>query len=162
MLFDLVTFLASVVASSLIGQLVHWALHQPWTGRAYKGHMQHHALYPPNDLTSLKYRKADWLNSGPFLFTPPFLFIVLVAGAIALLAGTSLWTVAWLAGGLLAFGLVNDYVHDSFHLEKCWMRRFAWYHRLQRHHFVHHRNAKRNLGIVTLAWDRLFGTFTDD
>lgn len=156
-----VIFLVSFIASSLIGHWVHLLLHQPFMRWFYRAHLQHHVLYPHGDVTSERYRKASWFNSGPFLFTPPFLFIIIVFGGLALLANISPWFVADVAAGLIAFGLVNDLIHDSFHLDSCWLQRYAWYERLRGLHFVHHKNPKRNLGIATLVWDRTLGTFSN-
>jgi len=158
----LIIFVISVFASSLIGHGIHWALHQRWMGPAWRGHMQHHLeLYPPADLTSPRYRTASWFNSGTFLFTPPLLLIVVVLGSIALFIGVSLWFVAAAAVGLAGFGVVNDIVHDNLHIECSWMSRFGWYEPLQRFHFVHHKHMRRNYGVVTAAWDKLFGSFKD-
>ena len=158
-----ITFAFSLVVSSLIGQGIHWALHQAWTGRANRGHMQHHLeLYPPEDLTSAKYRKANWQNTGTFLFAIPFLLIVATMSGLAWLMGVSQWFVVFLALGLGIFGLFNDAMHDSFHLKPCWLSRFAWYREMQRLHFTHHVNMQSNFGIVVFVWDKLFGTFSDE
>jgi sterol desaturase/sphingolipid hydroxylase (fatty acid hydroxylase superfamily) len=139
------------VAVSFFGYWVHRALHAPWSGVVHRGHMRHHLdLYPPGRLVSPRYDHARWWESGTFLFAPP-LAIVVVA---ALLAGAP-W---YAAAAMLGFALLSDAVHDGFHLDRPGLQRFAAYRRLRGAHFAHHLNMRRNYGILTLVWDRLFGT----
>lgn len=159
MWLGVVIFLVFIIVSSFLGHLVHWVLHQRWSGWANHGHMQHHALYPPVDLRSRSYRRVNWFNSGPFLFTPAFLAVTLLLGAVALYFHVSFLYVVIAAVALALFGIFNDIVHDSFHIKDNWFDRFSAYRKLRDLHFVHHRNMKQNFGIVTFVWDKAFGTF---
>jgi len=162
MLF-LLTLLTSIVIASFLGHLTHWAIHQRWSGPAHRGHMDHHLKqYPPTSLTSMgKYKSAKWYHSGPFLFTPVFLIILAAAGGLAYTLEVPLWAVATLGVTLLTYGLGNDWVHDTFHVQDHWLSQFSWYRRKREEHYVHHRNMRRNFGIVSFTWDRVFGTYKE-
>lgn len=141
----------ALFVGSLFGHVVHWSLHQRWTGPAHRGHMEHHLeLYPPWDLTSATYLRAKWYHSGTFLFAP-----VLVVTLMAARSFCASWTFCF---ALTAFALLNDWTHDRFHVPTPWLEWSAYYRRMRKAHFAHHRNMRRNYGIVSLAWDRVFGT----
>jgi len=156
----LCTVLVTLVLASLLGHFVHWFLHRPWSGPFYRSHMDHHLKqYPPSDLESDKYRSAKWYHTGPFLFTPAFIVIVGGVGLLMYCLHVTPWVTVTFGLTTLAYSLFNDYVHDTFHLKRYPLRRYAWYCNLQRLHFIHHHRMRSNFGIVTLAWDKLFGTF---
>jgi sterol desaturase/sphingolipid hydroxylase (fatty acid hydroxylase superfamily) len=155
--------IVSLVLSNFLGYWIHRALHQKWAGPFHRAHMQHHLeLYPPGKLTSVKYRNAHWYNRGPFLFTPPFLVIVAVALGIARLLHAPMWTVAEIATIFVAFGFLNDWVHDTFHLRRHPLQKLRYYRRARIAHFVHHVDMSKNYGIVAFEWDRAFGTMASD
>lgn len=156
----LVVVLASFVITTFFGHAIHWALHQRWTGLFYRSHMDHHVKqYPPKDLTSSTYRLPSRGATGFVLFTPAFLIILGAAGGLLWLFGLPLWILAVLGPVMLGYGLLNDHVHDAFHVDNHLLSRFAWFSKLQRSHFIHHRNMKVNFGIINFTWDRVFGTF---
>lgn len=158
----LLILLASVVLSSLVGYLVHRAIHQEWSGPLHRGHMEHHLeLYPPTRLTSESYQVAKWYHSGPVLFAPAAALLLVAVAAPAWLLGTSWWNIACFAAGLIAFGLLNDQVHDAFHLRSHWLQKVPYFRRLRRLHFLHHVDMTRNFGIVVMAWDDVFKTKKD-
>jgi sterol desaturase/sphingolipid hydroxylase (fatty acid hydroxylase superfamily) len=161
MLF-LFVLVVSLVCASFFGHVIHWSLHQPWTGPAHRGHMEHHkVLYPPGKLVSDRYKPSKWYHSGPLLFTPPLFFLLAVFGGILWLCHAPIWTLAVFGGSLVGFGLVNDWFHDSFHLRKHGLLRFKWYRQLRVLHYFHHHDMKVNYGIVSFVWDRAFGTHYD-
>lgn len=162
MLFVLV-LIASIVFASFAGHWIHWVLHQPWAGPAHVGHLQHHLThYPPGKLTSDTYFSAKWYHSGPFLFTPPLVFLLAVLGGMLWLLHAPAWILLVFGISLVGFGLVNDYAHDAFHVRRHWLMRFKWYKKARKRHFVHHNNMRVNLGILSYAWDRVFGTMSDE
>lgn len=151
--------IVSLVLSNFLGYWIHRALHQKWAGPFHRAHMQHHLeLYPTGKLTSPTYRKAHWYNRGPFLFTPPFIVLVSIAAGIAHLLDAPMWTVVEIAAIFVAFGFVNDWVHDTFHLQKHPLQRIRYYRRIRIAHFIHHADMSKNFGIVSYEWDRVFGT----
>lgn len=152
--------LIAYLLTSLLGYVIHWAIHRPWAGKAYRAHRAHHIdLYPPGKLISDEYRFAGsqstvytfLLAFSPLLLLPIILAIVgwfSIAQAIA----------ALVAMGLV--GLLNDIIHDSFHVKNHWLSRLIpGYDRMQQLHFIHHVNMKKNFGIYSFFWDRLFRTF---
>ncbi len=149
----------AVVLGSLAGYWIHRALHQPWTGPFHRGHMEHHEiLYPANRLTSDRYEVAKWYNSGPVLFTPGAILLLIVGALATWILGVTLWHFASFGVGLIGFGLLNDWVHDSFHLRRHFLQRFSCYRSLRRLHFLHHVDMEANFGIVSLHWDSVFKT----
>jgi hypothetical protein len=150
---------ASIIVASFFGHLVHWSLHQAWTGPAHRGHMAHHTVhYPPGNMVSETYRTSHWSQSGTLLFTPPLLIILGALGGLMWWAGAPLWAVGVQGVAMVSFGLLNDFMHDSYHVRKHWLLRFRGYRHLRKMHFLHHHDMTINLGIVNHAWDRAFGT----
>lgn len=156
---SLLLLAASVAVGSFVGYFAHRALHQEWTGPFYKGHMEHHLeQYPPDSLISDTYLKPKWYHSGIMLFAPAAAAVLGVAGVLGHLVGLSVDAYLTFAVGTVAFGLVNDYVHDSFHLRKHWLQMVPGYNTLRELHFQHHVDMTKNYGIVTLLWDSVFKT----
>jgi sterol desaturase/sphingolipid hydroxylase (fatty acid hydroxylase superfamily) len=155
----LFVLLGSLVIASFFGHVIHWALHQRWSGAFNRAHMEHHQeLYPPGRLTSIEYRAAKWQHRGALLFTPPLLIILATFGGLLWWAGAPPWAVWVLGGCLVGFGLLNDYVHDAFHVRRHWLQRFKHYRAVRILHFVHHHDMGCNYGIFWLGWDKVFGT----
>lgn len=149
----------SVVVGSLVGYFVHRAIHHKWTGPLYRGHMEHHLeLYPPGRMTTDSYEVAKWYNSGPVLFTPAAVLLIGLIGLAFWLLGVHLQHFVEFSVGLVAFGFLNDYVHDSMHLRRHWLQRFRFYRNLRRLHFKHHVDMTKNFGIVAMQWDDVFKT----
>jgi len=162
MLSILALIFIAIVLATFIGHMIHWALHKRWSGRFYTGHMEHHLEhYPPWSLISQKYKMPKWHHSGPALFTPAFLIIVAVAGGLTWLLSLPLVLMVTSGVTILAFGLLNDVVHDAFHLEKSWMHQIPGFDKMRARHFLHHHNMRKNFGIVTFVWDRVFRTLKD-
>lgn len=161
MVLFLLVLALSLATASFFGHVVHWLLHQRWSGPAFRAHMEHHwALYPPSDLVSDTYRSPRWYNNGTFLFTPPFVVILGAVCGLALWLGAPLWSLVTFGVVMLAFSLGNDAVHNTYHTRSRWLMRFGWYGRLRVLHYVHHHNMGKNLGIANFAWDRVFRTFS--
>ncbi len=158
----MVTLLIVVIAvtlGSLAGYWIHRALHEPWTGPFYRGHREHHEeLYPTTRLTSERYEVSKWYNSGPVLFTPGAILLLIVGALVTWILGISMRHFVAFGVSLVGFGLLNDYIHDSFHLRKHFLQKFSYYRKLRRLHFLHHFNVEKNYGIVSLHWDAVFKT----
>lgn len=144
---------------TLMGWLIHWVLHQRWSGPLYRSHMAHHLKhYPPKKLLSETYRNAG-KDDALFVFAP---ILGVAFGWWCLVL--SQFHVAWwvhviVIGQGLLIGALHDYTHMAFHLEGNWLHQFKWFKKLQTLHFMHHWNVRKNLGIVWFGWDRLFKTF---
>lgn len=157
----LLTVLLTFVVSSLFGYVVHWSLHQAWSGRFNQSHMTHHLrLYPITDYLSDTYREAGKDNT----------FFIFAAAAVPLVAlPVLLW---WLGimplvlmliavGEMLLLGFLHEYIHTSFHIRGHWMNKLAAFRRWNALHFLHHQDMSTNFGIFTYWLDRVFGTFKD-
>jgi sterol desaturase/sphingolipid hydroxylase (fatty acid hydroxylase superfamily) len=150
----------SLLVSTLFGHFAHWVIHRPWTGPVFRGHMRHHlSLYPPSRFDSPVYLKAKWYESGGFLFLPFFVSVFSLVGwaLLALGAGWGAVIAAVLTGA--AYGLLSDYIHDSFHIRGHFLSRFARWKKWRDAHRVHHVNMSLNYGIFLFTWDRAFGTY---
>ena len=58
---------------------------------------------------------------------------------------------------------VSFYAHvffdKEYHVEGSRLLQFAWFRRKQELHFVHHRHANSNFGVIHFFWDRILGTY---
>ncbi len=161
MIFSLVFFCAYIALITLFGHAAHWVMHRPWIRKLYNAHMVHHfKLYPVHDFESDEYRSAG-KDSGTIFFTVlaiPFLAIPIV---FWLLTSLSLfWAIASILGGGL-FGLLNDWVHASFHTRGHILRRIPGWERMRDWHYAHHVDVTVNYGIWFFGWDRLFGSLRE-
>lgn len=155
----LVAFLSYTV-TSLLGYFVHWAIHQRWSGRIHKAHMAHHLeLYPPGKLVSEEYRHAG-SQSTVHTFLVAFLPLLLLPVILMLVGVISLVNCAFAVCAMVIVGLLNDVIHDSFHVKHHWLSKvIPGYDRMRQLHFVHHINMRRNFGIYSFTWDKVFKTF---
>lgn len=145
---------ATFLFSEFIGYVIHRLAHWPKSGPLYRKHLIHHfQAYPPHQMISEKY-VGDLSTSFIPYFTP--IFLLMIVGAYVFLPWT-LFLPAWIT--MATVSLVNNHLHDSFHVKGHWLKRFAWHRRLSKIHFVHHHNVKRNLGIYWYGFDRLTGNF---
>lgn len=152
----------TLVLGSFVGYWIHRGLHQSWSGPFHRGHMEHHLeLYPTTRLTSDIYEVKKWYHSGPVLFTPGAVVLLVVGAILTWLLGASFWNFLVFSFGLMSFGLLNDYVHDAFHLRVHWLQKLPLFRKLRRLHFQHHFNMEKNFGIVSLHWDTVFKTKMD-
>lgn len=160
MLTVLFAIIAVFLIVSLFGYIVHWSLHQTWTGSFNQSHMAHHMrLYPPCDYMSEdEYREAGKddtfyvfaMAALPLLATPIILWIL---GVISL---------PLMVGILVEMGFIgwlHDYIHEAFHVTKHWLNRFKIVRQWNYIHYVHHVDMSKNLGIYSFWVDRLLGTF---
>lgn len=154
----ILTSITAFLVTTLFGQVIHWSLHQPWSGRFNKSHMTHHlVLYPVSSYKSERYRdpgkdstvKTFGLVALPLLAAPILLF---------LFGKLSLFLTLWSLAEMLILGWLHDSIHDSFHLHKSFWSRLPGYKAWAKKHYLHHVNMQKNFGIFTFFWDRLFGT----
>jgi sterol desaturase/sphingolipid hydroxylase (fatty acid hydroxylase superfamily) len=64
---------------------------------------------------------------------------------------------------MLIAGAMSFYAHvffdKEYHVEGSWLDRFAWFRRQQELHFVHHRHANSNFGVIHFFWDKILRTY---
>jgi hypothetical protein len=103
-------------------------------------------------------RSATYLddegNNTPFFFIPVFA----VGACMYFLLPVDLFVVLAVpcAASLYAHAFFFD---KEYHVEGSRFLRFAWFRRKQELHFVHHRHANSNFGVVHFFWDRVLGTY---
>ena len=127
--------------------------------------MSHHLkMYPPEDFTSDVYRHAGTSSSSKYfaLVALPVILAPIVLGIIGIIPLHLVLIVLSIEG---LMGLLNDRIHDAFHINNHWMSRvpglrviFARWTKL---HYIHHVDMSKNYGIFTFHWDHLFKTFKD-
>jgi len=156
-LVSILTFLVT----TLFGQVVHWSLHQKWTGRLNKSHMTHHLLlYPVSSFKSERYRDPGE-DSSAKIFLVAALPLLSIPILLFCLGKFSLLATLWAIGESLILGWLHDSIHDSFHLYKSWWAKLPGYKRWAKLHYIHHVDMQKNFGIFTFFWDRTFRTLRE-
>jgi sterol desaturase/sphingolipid hydroxylase (fatty acid hydroxylase superfamily) len=151
MLF-LVAALATHLVMSFAQTLMHYKLgHHPMGGKFFRNHINfHHTYYSKDHLVSRTYLGEEG-NNTPFFFVPVFL----VGGCAYFLLALNLFVVMVIASAA-SFYVFFD---KEYHVEGSRLQRFAWFRRQQELHFVHHRHANSNFGVIHLFWDKILGTY---
>ena len=150
----IVTALATHLAMSFAQTLMHYKLgHHPMGGKVFRNHINfHHTYYSKDHLVSRTYLDEEG-NNTPFFFVPVFL----VGGCAFFLLPPSLFVVMVIATAASFYAHV--FFDKEYHVEGSWLLRFAWFRRQQELHFVHHRHANSNFGVIHFIWDRILGTY---
>jgi sterol desaturase/sphingolipid hydroxylase (fatty acid hydroxylase superfamily) len=92
-------------------------------------------------------------NITPYFFIPVFL----VGGCAYFLLPLNLFVVTVIASAASFYAHV--FFDKEYHVEGSWLQRFAWFRRQQELHFVHHRHANSNFGVIHFFWDKILGTY---
>ncbi len=161
MIFTLLTIAGSIAMTTFLGYWTHRLFHKPISGPFYRAHINHHAVqYPPEDFTSDIYRSAGKDNSL-WYFALAFSPLMIIIALSYFLLGTSLWTCVCILGSMIGTGLVHDYMHDGFHLNKSYWHYLPGFSRLIELHKVHHVDMSKNYGIFSFVFDKMFKTYQD-
>lgn len=150
----MVALVAGFFIFETIGYLLHWVMHQRWSGLMWRSHMKHHRMYPPREAVA----EGEYRTIG----ADSAVFVYITVGAVlaALFVATlSLRMALPLAAEMLLVGWLNDAVHDATHVRGHWLQRFAWFERIRETHVIHHRNMKYNHGLLTFVADRAMKTY---
>ena len=151
-------FLMTAVATHLVmsfGQtLIHYKVaHHPMGGKIFRNHINfHHTHYSGAHLVSRTYL-GDEGNTTPYFVFPVFL----VGGCAYFLLPLNLFVVTVIAGTASFYAHV--FFDKEYHSEGSRLQRFAWFRRQQELHFVHHRHANSNFGVIHFFWDKILGTY---
>ena len=151
-------FLMTAVATHLVmsfGQtLLHYKVaHHPIGGKLFRNHINfHHTHYADDHLVSRTYL-GDEGNITPYFLIPVFL----VGGAAYFLLPLNLFVVMVIASAASFYAHV--FFDKEYHVEGSRLQRFAWFRRQQELHFVHHRHANSNFGVIHFFWDKILGTY---
>ena len=158
LILKLSLFLMTAVATHLVmsfGQtLLHYKVaHHPIGGKLFRNHINfHHTHYADDHLVSRTYL-GDEGNITPYFFIPVFL----VGGCAYFLLPLKFFVVMVIASAASFYAHV--FFDKEYHVEGSWLQRFAWFRRQQELHFVHHRHANSNFGIIHFFWDKILGTY---
>ncbi len=167
---------SAVLASELLGYLLHRLLHSGWMGFLSMNHMKHHLLlYGPLQ----KQRPGEGYvdaTTGEIAIGNIGLEWIIPAGILLVTLGGLFWFLRISpAYQILFFGIVLgwsfwvfSYLHDRMHIKGFWMERVpvvkAWFRWARNLHDIHHRVLNdqglmdKNFGIGFAFFDWLFGT----
>src|SRR6202049_4871283 len=155
---ELPLFLMTAVATHLVMSfaqtLMHFKLgHHAMGGKFFRNHINfHHTHYSKDRLVSATYLDAEG-NNTPFFFIPVF-----AAGAcMYFLLPVDLFVVLVVACAASFYAHV--FFDKEYHVEGSRLLRFAWFRRKRELHFVHHRHANSNFGVLHFFWDKVLGTY---
>ena len=154
----LLFFLTAVVTHLVMsfGQtFLHYKVaHHRIGGKLFRNHINfHHTHYAGDHLVSRTYLGSTEGNITPYFFIP--IFLVGACAYFLLPLNVFVVTVITSAGSFYAHVFFNR----EYHVEGSWLQRFAWFRRQQELHFVHHRHANSNFGIIHFFWDKMLGTY---
>ena len=158
LILKLSLFLMTAVATHLVmsfGQtLIHYKVaYHPMGGKIFRNHINfHHTHYSGAHLVSRTYLGDDG-NTTPYFFFPVFL----VGGCAYFLLPLNVFVVMVIAG--MASFYAHVFFDKEYHSEGSRLQRFAWFRRQQELHFVHHRHANSNFGVIHFFWDKILGTY---
>ena len=140
--------------ASFVQAFLHYLVGHSVFGRSlHQTHVRsHHGLYANDVLASDLYSdEEDSLTSYYVIPT-----VILVALAYFLLP----LDILLVHFGSLALAFyAHVYLHVHYHLTNSWLKRFEWFRRKQRLHYVHHADMSKNFAVVEFFWDRVFGTY---
>jgi hypothetical protein len=154
LLLILLTAAATHLIMSFAQTLMHYKLgHHRMGGKFFRNHINfHHAYYSQDHLVSRAYL-GDEGNNTPFFFIPVFA----VGACMYPLLPPDLFVIQVVA---CAASFYAHVVFDKeYHVEGSRLERFAWFRRKRELHFVHHRHANNNFGVIHFFWDRILGTY---
>ena len=154
-LLILVTAVATHLVMSFAQTLMHYKLgHHPMDGKFFRNHINfHHTYYSKDHLVSRTYL-GDEGNNTPFFFVPVFL----VGGCAYFILPLNLFVVLVIACAMSFYAHV--FFDKEYHVEGSRLQRFAWFRRQQELHFVHHRHANSNFGVIHFFWDKILGNLS--
>jgi sterol desaturase/sphingolipid hydroxylase (fatty acid hydroxylase superfamily) len=127
--------------------------HHPVGGKIFRNHINfHHTHYSGAHLVSRTYL-GDEGNTTPYFLIPVFL----VGACAYFLLPLNYFFVMIIASAASFYAHV--FFDKQYHLEGSRLQRFAWFRRYQELHFVHHRHANSNFGVIHFFWDKILGTY---
>ena len=146
----LVTYYGASLAQTVCHRLFG---HTRRISKLYEVHVAgHHAQYSGSRMLSDEWIPTEqhtiWYYAipfGPIALAVLWLLPIEIFATHILALSFSIW---W-----------HIYLHRQYHVRRSWLRRFGWFQRKRRLHFIHHRLGVKNYAIVEYVWDRLLGTF---
>ena len=150
----LVTAITTHLVMSFAQTVMHYKLgHHSMGGNFFRNHINfHHTYYSRDHLVSPTYLGEEG-NNTPFFFIP----VLLVGGCAYFLLPLNLFVVMVIASAASFYAHV--FFDKEYHVEGSRLQRFTWFRRHQELHFVHHRHANSNFGVIHFFWDKILGTY---
>jgi Fatty acid hydroxylase superfamily len=150
----LLTATATHLTISFGQTVIHYKVsHHRIGGLFFRNHINfHHTHYSAGHLVSSTYL-GDEGNITPYFLIPVFL----VGGCVYFLLPLNLFVVMTISAAASFYAHV--FFDKEYHLEGSRLQRFAWFRRQQELHFVHHRHANSNFGVIHFFWDKILGTY---
>jgi len=156
---------AAFVCTVIYCSFFEWTLHRnvmhkrTWISHPFELHaMSHHVLFKHDET----YHALDDNMKSHVTFVPrDYILLTLVNTPIFIAVewATKLPILAGCWGAVLAYLVMFDVLHWSFHVPKeRRMERWGWVRWLKEHHRLHHYRMNRNLNVVFPLADLLFGT----
>lgn len=144
---NLLLFILSAGFVDFVGYWLHRWSHAKWSP-LFKPHMTHHVKnYPPKKFTTDKY-----ISSGAdslIIWFAPFGLLYLLTIVIFNIPSP----IFVIAGGLLS-AIVSAVLHDLSHLNNSIA--YKLFPKAVNNHKIHHSHMRKNYGVITDCWDRLF------
>ena len=139
--------------TELLGVLVHWAGHRPWSRVWFKAHMGHHKDYTAGKFLTDGYVKAKADNTRAYylvVLLVPLLAPLLAVGHVEPRLGLLAFAVA------VAVLKLADRLHIAFHTRGHPWTRHTWFlHLRSLHYFHHYGNMRHNYAIGDFVFDIL-------
>ncbi len=168
-----------IVYAEASGYFLHILFHSDKIKFLSRSHMRHHIVKYGPEMPQRLNIKGDGtikriLDSGIGIeWIPP---VVTVVGLVFLLGWifniALIYQLSFVGALVLWVGFLFVYMHDAIHVEGIWLEKNKlfgkWFLSVRRGHDIHHINVSRsgllnkNYGICFLAFDKLFGTFSND
>jgi sterol desaturase/sphingolipid hydroxylase (fatty acid hydroxylase superfamily) len=161
----LIISLLVFVVITFFGYCVHKSLHQPWMKQFYESHMVHHLkMYPITDYMSDVYRHAG-KHSTTYFFALVSIPILTLPLLLFLFGFISLFTMIFIITEMMVLGWLHNYIHDAFHINNHILNKIPvinkLFFKLNRLHFIHHKDMTKNFGIFAMFWDKLFKSYSE-
>lgn len=150
----IIQFFVSWIFVDFIGYWLHRWSHVS-SSPLYKRHMTHHIKnYPARKFLSTKEYRSSGSDSLAFWFAPFFIFYCIMS---LLLFQFS--TATAIIIGAIPPSVLSVVIHDMTHVQNSFIWKHIRFRYLVRGHYAHHRNMRKNFGITSYIWDRIFFTF---
>ena len=152
--FEVVLFAtANYYFTTLAIWVGHWFSHLSYSP-THEFHVGgHHALYP-HSRGSLSERFLYGTGSHDSLFA---LLPALVLQGLVIGFCTHGWLRWLLEAEAVAISFASSWLHAQFHIGGTFLRRYEWFRKARREHWVHH-DEDMNFMVGDLFWDRVFQT----
>eukprot|EP01084_Bolivina_argentea_P013638 25594_1 len=164
-----VEFMIVSIVTWYICTSVDWGLHTlshynydvNWIKAMHDIHMNHHKRqYPIGELL----KKPPYLSGdGQKAFVPPVIIIQFICCMVFTCIGISKYGNFIFVVESFMYLYCSDYMHQSYHIDGCWMEKYEWFTKRRYFHFYHHyhMNMNMSLGGFDSTVDRIMKTYDD-